>query len=273
MSVSNATSRTSCARSSGSTAGSASFATSTPTGVGRRVRTRRVRWARPWPRSGDPWHGSRSTRCCSTDARPVPSHAAQEGIASRGRAVPQVDGPPVDGPELRRLAALGWSAAGLPTASDGVRGIDETVGINYPDEGLAHLGLDGGRGYWFDHRARSVVDVLEAATPVRTIWDVGAGAGSMAVRPAQAGYEVVSVEPQRVGAAAIAELRCSAVFCGSLESLQLPAHAIGVVGLFDVIEHLDDPGALIGEVTRVLEAAGVVVVTVPALPLLWSNTD
>jgi len=187
--------------------------------------------------------------------------------------VPQVDGPPVDGPELRRLAALGWPAAGLPTGSDGVRVVDETVDINYPDEGLAHLGLDGGRGYWFDHRARSVVDVLAAATPVRTLWDVGAGAGSMSVRLAQAGYEVVSVEPQRVGAAAIAELHCSAVFCGSLESLALPAHAIGVVGLFDVIEHLDDPAALIGEVTRVLEPAGVVVVTVPALPLLWSNTD
>jgi len=187
--------------------------------------------------------------------------------------VPEVDGPPVDAPELRRLAAMGWRAATLTPNADGVRIVDDTVDINYPDEGLAHLGLDGGRGYWFDHRARSVVDVLQAATPARTIWDVGAGAGSMSVRLAQAGYEVVSVEPQRVGAAAIAELRCSAVFCGSLESLGLPAHAIEIIGLFDVIEHLDDPGALITEATRVLEPAGVVVVTVPAFSLLWSNAD
>jgi SAM-dependent methyltransferase len=187
--------------------------------------------------------------------------------------VPEVDGPPVDAPEVRRLAALGWPAASLPPSADGVRVVDETVDINYPDQGLAHLGLDGGRGYWFDHRARSVVDVLQAATPVRTIWDVGAGAGSMSVRLAQAGYEVVSVEPQRVGAAAIAELRCSAVFCGSLESLGLPTHAISIIGLFDVIEHLDDPRALLAEVTRVLEPGGVVVVTVPAFPLLWSNAD
>jgi 2-polyprenyl-3-methyl-5-hydroxy-6-metoxy-1,4-benzoquinol methylase len=186
--------------------------------------------------------------------------------------VPGVDGPPV-ALELQRLAALGWRAATLPPDSDGVRVVDQTVDINYPDEGLAHLGLDGGRGYWFDHRARSVIDMLQAATPARAIWDVGAGAGSMSVRLAQAGYEVVSVEPQRVGAAAIAELQCSTVFCGSLESLALPERAIGVIGLFDVIEHLDDPHALIAEAVRVLEPAGVVVVTVPALPLLWSNSD
>ena len=77
--------------------------------------------------------------------------------------MPGVERPPVDAPELRRLAALGWSAADLPATPDGVRVVDEAVAINYPDEGLAHLGLDGGRGYWFDHRARSVVDGLEAA--------------------------------------------------------------------------------------------------------------
>jgi SAM-dependent methyltransferase len=174
---------------------------------------------------------------------------------------------------LRRLAALGWAAADLPPTSDGVRVVDAAVEINYPDEGLEHLGLDGGRGYWFDHRARAVVDVLEVATPARTIWDVGAGAGSMSTRLARAGYDVVSVEPQPKGAAAIARLHCGAVFCGSLESLRLPAHAVGIIGLFDVIEHLDDPRALVAEAMRVLEPAGIVVVTVPALPLLWSNAD
>ena len=177
----------------------------------------------------------------------------------------------VDAPELRRLAALGWSAG--EATPDGVHVVGDAIDINYPDEGLAHLGLDGGRGYWFDHRARSVVDVLQAATTARTIWDVGAGAGSMSVRLAAAGYEVVSVEPQAVGAAAIAQLHCSTVFCGSLEGLHLPEHSVGIIGLFDVIEHLDDPGALIVEARRVLEPGGIVVVTVPALPILWSNAD
>ncbi len=176
-------------------------------------------------------------------------------------------------PELRRLAALGWSADVLPTTSDGVRIVGNPVAINYPEHGLTALGLDGGRGYWFDHRACSVIDAIQDATPARSIWDVGAGAGSMSVRLANAGYDVVSVEPQTIGASAIAQQQCSAVFCGSLDALELPTHSIKIIGLFDVIEHLDEPHVLIHEVARVLEPAGVVVVTVPALPILWSNSD
>jgi SAM-dependent methyltransferase len=178
-----------------------------------------------------------------------------------------------ESPELERLATLGWSAEALPTTPDGVRIAGDPIEINYPEHGLTALGLDGGRGYWFDHRARSVVDALQRATSARSIWDVGAGAGSMSVRLAEAGYEVVSVEPQALGAAAIARQEHSAVFCGSLEALELPTHSLKVIGLFDVIEHLEDPRALVNEVTRVLEPAAVVVVTVPAFPILWSNTD
>jgi SAM-dependent methyltransferase len=175
--------------------------------------------------------------------------------------------------ELQRLAALGWSADTMPTTPDGVRIAGEPIEINYPEYGLTALGLDGGRGYWFDHRARAVIDALRASTSARSIWDVGAGAGSMSVRLAEAGFDVVSVEPQAMGAAAIAQQHCSAVFCGSLEALALPAHSIRIVGMFDVIEHLDDPRSLMREAARVLEPSAVVVVTVPALPIVWSNTD
>jgi len=175
--------------------------------------------------------------------------------------------------ELHRLAALGWSATAMQTLPDGVHVVGEQVAVNYPEGGLAALGLDGGSGYWFDHRARAVVDVLRASTPARSIWDVGAGAGSMSLRFAKAGYDVTSVEPLPEGAAAIAEKQCSTVFCGSLEGLELPSHSIQIIGLFDVIEHLDDPRAMMEEVRRVLEPSGVVVLTVPAFTALWSNTD
>ena len=175
--------------------------------------------------------------------------------------------------ELERLAALGWSTQTMPTMPDGVRVVGDQVAVNYPEGGLAALGLDGGSGYWFDQRARAVVDVLSAATDARAIWDVGAGAGSMSLRFANAGYDVVSVEPLPEGASAIAAKGCSTVFCGSLDGLQLPTHSIRIVGMFDVIEHLDDPAGMLHEVIRVLEPSGIAVVTVPAFPALWSYQD
>jgi SAM-dependent methyltransferase len=175
--------------------------------------------------------------------------------------------------ELQRLAALGWSADRFPATPEGVRVVGSAVDVNYPEQGFTGLGFDARQSYWFDHRARSVVDALLTATSARAIWDVGAGTGGMSVRLAAAGYDVVSVEPLALGAAAIAEKHCGDVFCGSLEGLGLPDDSIPIIGMFDVIEHLDDPSVLVAEVTRVLEPAGVLVATVPALSMLWSESD
>ena len=147
------------------------------------------------------------------------------------------------------------------------------VDVDYPEGGLETLGLDGGSGYWFDHRANEVVDALRAASNTSSIWDVGAGTGSMVKRLTDAGYAVVAVEPLPDGARAIAQMGCDAVFCGSLEQLRLPDDCLAAVGLFDVIEHIGDPVPLIEEVGRVLEPRGVVAVTVPALRSLWSDED
>jgi SAM-dependent methyltransferase len=176
-------------------------------------------------------------------------------------------------PELDRLLELGWDADSVGALIDGVRFAGRRIDVDYPDGGLEALGLDGGSSYWFDHRAHEVVDSLRQTTGVRSIWDIGAGTGSMAKRLADAGYDVVAVEPLPDGARAIARLGGNAVFCGSLEQLQLPDASLGAIGLFDVIEHIGDPDPLIREARRVLEPGGVVAITVPALQSLWSDED
>ena len=176
-------------------------------------------------------------------------------------------------PELTRLERLGWNTEALGPVVDGVRFVGDSVDVNYPVAGLAALGFEGGTGYWFDHRAQAVIHALMSTNDTLSIWDIGAGTGSMSCRFARAAYEVVAVEPLADGARAIARLGVGTVFCGSLKSLNLPSNCLRVVGLFDVIEHIEDPAELVAEVHRVLEPGGVVVLTVPALPLLWSDED
>jgi SAM-dependent methyltransferase len=181
--------------------------------------------------------------------------------------------------ELLRLSSAGWDAAAVGPVLEGVRFArsgSDAADVDYPDDGLSALGLDGGTGYWFDHRAHVVDRLLSAGAPpgaARAMWDVGAGTGSMTARLADAGYEVVAVEPLAEGARAIARLGVAPVFCASFDQLQLPSGALALVGLFDVIEHLAEPRPLLAEVRRVLEPGGRVVVTVPALQSLWSDED
>jgi SAM-dependent methyltransferase len=95
----------------------------------------------------------------------------------------------------------------------------------------------------------------------------------MSSRLAAAHHEVVAVEPLGKGASTIAARTGATVLCSTLEQLCLPPKCLAVVGLFDVIEHISDPMAMLTEVHRVLEPGALVVLTVPAMPVLWSDAD
>lgn len=176
------------------------------------------------------------------------------------------------GSEMERVAELGWST---PTQDeDGVRYVPRSPGggeLSYPDEGLEVLGLEGGAGYWFDHRAAAVARVL-TQLEVTSMWEMGSGTGAMASRLMPPLTEVITVEPLVEGARSAAKLGLPAL-CGTLQDLQLPDDSIECVGAFDVIEHIPEVTDFLRETHRVLRPGGVAVVTVPAFKILWGDED
>lgn len=172
---------------------------------------------------------------------------------------------------LDRLINAGWISP--PEDDSGVRHCTGPDGshVSYPEGGLDVLGLDGGHGFWFDHRFEAVRDLLTKGR-VTDLWDIGSGTGSMAIRLAQAGIDVVAVEPLKLGAQASARHGITS-FCGTLEDLQLPDGCLPSIGMFDVLEHLEHPEQLLKEAHRVLQPDGILIVTVPALKWLWGDED
>jgi SAM-dependent methyltransferase len=63
------------------------------------------------------------------------------------------------------------------------------------------------------------------------------------------------------------------VLKSGLDRVALPDGCAAVVTLLDVLEHLDDDAAALGEMIRLVRPGGLVVVTVPALRWLWSDWD
>jgi ubiquinone/menaquinone biosynthesis C-methylase UbiE len=143
--------------------------------------------------------------------------------------------------------------------------------ISYSEDGFEVLGLDGGSGFWFDHRAAAVRRDLEELG-ITAMWEVGAGTGAMAHRLQSASTEVVTVEPLTAGARASASLGLASL-CGTLQDLHLPDRSISSIGVFDVLEHLEDPKSVVQEMHRVLEPSGLVIATVPAFQWLWGDED
>lgn len=56
-------------------------------------------------------------------------------------------------------------------------------------------------------------------------------------------------------------------------SLPFAGDSFNGVGLFDIIEHLDEPERALREAHRILEPGGFVFITVPASHALWSAMD
>ena len=165
---------------------------------------------------------------------------------------------------------MGWQP--IPADIDGVRYSQrERSDISYPRGVLGGFDGLGQEGFWLDSRANAVGTLLRNYS-VPTLWDVGAGAGAMAKRLNHYGVEVISVEPLPEGAQTIANLG-SEVFCATLQELELPTDSIEAFGLFDVLEHLEDPSQLLNEINRALTPAGNLIVTVPAYQSLWSAED
>jgi SAM-dependent methyltransferase len=59
----------------------------------------------------------------------------------------------------------------------------------------------------------------------------------------------------------------------TLDQVDLPTGCASVVTALDVLEHLDDDASAVRELTRLVKPGGLLIVTVPALRMLWSDWD
>jgi SAM-dependent methyltransferase len=132
--------------------------------------------------------------------------------------------------------------------------------------------------FWHRARNRFILRKIGAlgVRPGARILELGCGAGCVAAELARAGYEVTGVDGHRALLAVACTRAPKARFlCHDLRQ-ELPdveRGAFDVVGLFDVIEHLDDPLQALTNALRFAKPGGHVVGTVPALMSLWSSID
>jgi SAM-dependent methyltransferase len=132
----------------------------------------------------------------------------------------------------------------------------------------------------FWHRARNAYiagKLRELGVPAgATVLELGCGAGCVAAHLSRAGYRVTGVDGHR----ALVEVACARApdarfLCRDLRRPigELSSESFQVVGLFDVIEHLDDPVAALEGALHHVRDGGWLVGTVPALMSLWSSID
>jgi 2-polyprenyl-3-methyl-5-hydroxy-6-metoxy-1,4-benzoquinol methylase len=132
--------------------------------------------------------------------------------------------------------------------------------------------------FWHLTRQRIVTDRLHALglPPGARLIDLGCGSASLAAALARAGYRVTGVEGHRLlleVAAQRPETLALWLHDLRLGTEALPERDFDAAGLFDVIEHLEDPAGALVSALQCVRPGGWVVGTVPALMALWSGVD
>jgi SAM-dependent methyltransferase len=129
--------------------------------------------------------------------------------------------------------------------------------------------------WWFTARAEIVLALLEPALPMPSgrrprILDIGCGTGGMLERMARLG-DVTGIDTSDEALDYCRKRGIASVH--RYGEFRAEGRAFDAVTLFDVIEHADDDVGLLREARGFLAPGGIVLVTVPAFPFLWSRHD
>jgi SAM-dependent methyltransferase len=168
--------------------------------------------------------------------------------------------------ELQRIATT------IQRGEHGIWIAETSSAVSYPEGGNDLYFEVEEKSFWFQHRNRCLVEVMDRFPPPGTFWDIGGGNGfvSLAV---QNKWPVVLVEPGPSGALNARRRGVQAVLCSTLEDAGLKAGSIQAAGAFDVVEHIADDLAFVRSIARSLAPGGRFYLTVPAFTALWSHED
>jgi ubiquinone/menaquinone biosynthesis C-methylase UbiE len=176
--------------------------------------------------------------------------------------------------EVDRLRPLGWCIEDRLELRDDVWAFqgDDTA-TAFGDHVQDAMAAVADTSWWYRTRNVLLLDLVESAGVDGPLWEIGAGTGAVASAFQRHGIDVVAVEPSASGIRTAQSRGVHLALQATLAQLRLPDQSIRSIGLFDVLEHLDEPDSTLREIRRVLIDGGHLVLSVPAMRWLWSNAD
>jgi SAM-dependent methyltransferase len=124
-----------------------------------------------------------------------------------------------------------------------------------------------------EYRLGIITREVEKLSPGARILDAAVGLGQLAGRMKQRGYDVVGIDYSLDAALHVKATLGIPVVIGDLTRLPFRDAAFEGVTTGETLEHLDDDVSAAREISRVLDAGGTCIATVPALQALWTASD
>ena len=178
-----------------------------------------------------------------------------------------------DPAEKNRDLSVSDFATGLRRGEEGIWFSESAASCSYPEEAHAFCYALEEDSFWFRHRNDAIISLVQSYPPNGFILDVGGGNGFVSWGLHQAGFQTVLLEPGLAGARNAKRRGINFVVCSTLENANLKSHVVPAIGLFDVLEHIEEPLGFLRNSARILAPGGRLYLSVPALACLWSSRD
>jgi SAM-dependent methyltransferase len=146
--------------------------------------------------------------------------------------------------------------------------------ISYPSDGNSVCYQLEDHSFWFKHRNDVIENVVRKFKKPGTFADVGGGNGFVAkmVQDKFFDLEVSLIEPGKSGCENAKKRGIRKIY-NEILSEHKSVEKYDNIGLFDVIEHIENDQDFLKEVHSRLNDHGRVFITVPAYQSLWSKED
>ena len=160
-------------------------------------------------------------------------------------------------------------------AESGIYFVHTSDKISYPDEYNELCFEVEDNSFWFIHRNNCIIEMIKnyRSSSDGPIFDIGGGNGFVAKGLLNAGLEVVLVEPGPAGAMNAKKRGVPHVICATTHTAKFKPGTIPAIGVFDVVEHIEDDIGFLNHLWELLVPGGMLYLTVPAYQLLWSQED
>lgn len=145
--------------------------------------------------------------------------------------------------------------------------------ISYPHEGNETCYQLEDNSFWFRHRNNCISAVVKKFHTGSPFFDIGGGNGFVTQHLQKEGVESVLLEPGEAGVNYALKRGIKNVVCATLEDSGMKKQSMPSVGLFDVIEHIENDISFLQNIHEYLVPEGHVFISVPAYKMLWSHED
>ncbi|WP_159947153.1 class I SAM-dependent methyltransferase [Rhizobium sp. 18065] len=161
---------------------------------------------------------------------------------------------------------------GIYKGTDGIWTSITSSEVSFPTDTQSELAKVEEISYWFAHRNNIIADVVALFPPNGPIFDIGGGNGFVARGLIARGYDAMVIEPGHLGTISCTS-RDVPVVRAAFQDIVPPKERTSAIGLFDVLEHIENDDAALFRLNQTLIPSGMLYVAVPAFQSLWSQED